>query len=133
MLSIRLAVVLFRIVFIGYRESTEFRLYEKDLELSERRALHANASLAAINGRFNPHFLYNSLNSITSLSKTDPVKTEHMAMSLASYFRKNTNRENTNVISISDELESIRHYLEIEKIRFGDRFQFEIISSKDLN
>ncbi|MGE5426429.1 MAG: sensor histidine kinase, partial [Methylococcaceae bacterium] len=84
------------------------------------------AELQSLRAKINPHFLYNALNSIASLATTDGRKTEQMALSLSDFFKYAINREQKQLNSLSEELNAVRTYLEIEKVRFGERLNFEI-------
>ena len=97
----------------------------KKVAVSESKALSSEAELNAMQASVNPHFLYNSLNSIASLAKTDPEKTEQMAIALSKFYKYNTNRDRSAVSSLGAEIELVRTYLKIEKIRFGERLNFE--------
>jgi sensor histidine kinase YesM len=99
---------------------------EKDIKISRQNELLVKSQLNAIQARINPHFLYNSLNSLAELSKKDTDKTEKMALSLSELFQYNTNRDNELSISLSKEIDMIRLYLSIEKQRFSDRLDYEI-------
>jgi two-component system, LytTR family, sensor kinase len=88
--------------------------------------LKTQAELGALQAKINPHFLYNSLNSIASLVHTDPEKAEQMTMLLSKLFRYTTDRKNENFNTISDELEIVKTYLDIEQVRFGDRLSYAV-------
>ncbi|ASB49717.1 sensor histidine kinase [Alkalitalea saponilacus] len=103
-----------------------------EIQLSKLRELKTKAELNALHSRINPHFLYNSLNSIAGLCKTNPEKTERMALSLSRLFRYSINREQSDWTTLKEEMEMIHIYLDIEKIRFDDRLDFEIILPDDL-
>ena len=75
----------------------------------------------------NPHFLYNSLNSIAGLAQEDPAKTEEMAIALSHFYKQSTNRQGEHWNTIQETLELLQTYLGIEKIRFGDRLQFDVV------
>jgi sensor histidine kinase YesM len=77
--------------------------------------------LASLHARINPHFLYNSLNSIASLATIDADKTEKMTTKLADFYKYNTNRNASFHSTLRDELQMVDTYLEIEKIRFGEK------------
>ncbi|MDJ0806246.1 MAG: histidine kinase [Gammaproteobacteria bacterium] len=80
------------------------------------------ARLQALNSRIRPHFLFNSMNTIASLTRTDPVKAEEVVENLADLFRVSlaaVDRQAT----LGEELELARQYLSIEKQRLGDRLQ----------
>ena len=101
-------------------------LKEKNVELSRLRELKTNAELKSLQSQINPHFLYNALNSIASLAPVDSVKTQKMAHSLSDLFKYTINRKGKKMSTVSDEVIMVQNYLDIEKIRFGDRLQFTI-------
>src|SRR5690606_6933184 len=74
----------------------------------------------------NPHFLYNSLNSIAGLSTENSIKTREMAMALSKLFKYNINRDENSFASIKDEVEMAVLYLNIEKIRFEERLDYSV-------
>lgn len=91
----------------------------------ELRQLATAAQLAALRAQVNPHFLFNSLNSIAQLISTDPEKAEACVERLAEVFRYMLRSSNAEFVPLSDELEVAEAYLAIEKARFGDRLQIE--------
>ena len=99
---------------------------EKEVELSKLKELHSQSEMKLLQSQINPHFLYNSLNSIASLAKTDADKTQKMAHSLSDLFKYAINRKGKENSTIKDEIEMVKTYLEIEKIRFGEHLQFHI-------
>ncbi|MCQ0111404.1 sensor histidine kinase [Zhouia amylolytica] len=128
------AILIFfsRMLFLYLQAHSEAMLHKKDVELSKLRELKAQAEVASLHARINPHFLYNSLNSIAALAHSSPDKTEQMALSLSDLFRHNINRKNEATSSIQDEIDAVKAYLEIEQIRFGDRMTYSIEVDKDL-
>ena len=70
--------------------------------------------------------MYNSLNSIASLAHIDADKTENMATGLSELFRYSINKENKTFVTVAEELEIVKKYLEIEKTRFGNKLVYEI-------
>lgn len=102
------------------------KIKEKELQLSKMEALKTKAELQAIQSRINPHFLYNSLNSIASLAISNPNKTREMALSLSEFCRFSLNKNNTDNVLIEDEIKMVSSYLEIEKIRFEDKLNFSV-------
>jgi len=105
----------------------------KKLTVSETKAMTSEAELNAVQASVNPHFLYNSLNSIASLAKTDPQKTEEMAIALSKFYKYNTNRDQSVLSTIDQEIDLLKTYLEIEKIRFEDKLHFELNLDPNLN
>jgi sensor histidine kinase YesM len=107
-------------------------IIENEAKLSNLRELKAKAELKSLQSQINPHFLYNSLNSIASLAPIDAAKTQQMAHSLSDLFKYSINRKGKKTSTVKDEIEMVKSYLEIEKIRFGDRLQFDIDVDKDI-
>ncbi len=102
------------------------KISEQEYQLLNLEKLKTRAELSALQAKINPHFLYNSLNSIASLVHGDPGKAEEMTVLLSKLFRYTTGRSNDDYFdTIENELEMVRTYLQIEQVRFGDRLQFE--------
>ncbi len=95
---------------------------EKKLEEQER--LLAEARLAALTSQINPHFLFNTLNSVSSLIRTDPNQARVMVVRLSKVLRRLL-RKHENFSPLRDELSFIEDYLAIEVVRFGDKLRFE--------
>lgn len=111
--------------YIFQQEKAESRKQRKIKEASlEKELIHAQ--LEALHAKVNPHFLYNSLNTIAGLALVDGEKTRQMALSLSRFFRYSINKEQSNLTSVAEELEMINTYLEIEKIRFGNQLDYTI-------
>jgi LytS/YehU family sensor histidine kinase len=100
---------------------------QKDVELAKMKELKNQAELNALHSRINPHFLYNSLNSIAGLAQINPDKTENMAVALSEIFRYSINKENKTFVKVEEELEMVKKYLEIEKTRFEDKLNYTIV------
>lgn len=83
------------------------------------------AELRALRAQINPHFLFNSLNTIANLIVTDPPRAETMTLRLAKVFRHVLANSSRPLVPISDEMEFLRTYLEIEEARFGSRLQVD--------
>ena len=95
---------------------------EKKLE--ERDRLLAEARLAALTSQINPHFLFNTLNSVSSLIRTDPNQARVMVVKLSKVLRRLL-RKHENFSTLREELSFIEDYLSIEMVRFGDKLRFE--------
>lgn len=100
------------------REVEEVRLVEARL-----REEAARAELAALQARINPHFFFNTLNTISSLLEEDPGRAEEVVQTLADLFRYTFKAAGEGPVRLSEELDFVRHYLEIERARFGDRLR----------
>src|SRR5450432_4692172 len=95
---------------------------EKKLE--EQARLLVEARLAALTSQINPHFLFNTLNSVSSLIRTDPNQARVMVVRLTTMLRRLL-RKHENFSPLRDELSFIEDYLSIEVVRFGDKLRFE--------
>jgi sensor histidine kinase YesM len=105
---------------------------QKDVELSKLKQVNAEAEVRLLQSQINPHFLYNALNSIASLALVDGEKTQKMSYALSNLFKYSINRKEKRTSTIGDEIKMVQNYLDIEKIRFGDRLQFSIEAGKEL-
>lgn len=101
---------------------------EKKLEEQER--LLVEARLAALTSQINPHFLFNTLNSVSSLIRTDPNQARIMVVRLSTILRRLL-RKHENFSPLRDELSFIEDYLSIEMVRFGDKLRFETDVARD--
>ena len=89
------------------------------------RELAVSAQLAALRAQVNPHFLFNSLNSIAQLIVTEPRKAEACVERLAEIYRYLLHRAHTDFVPLAEELSVAESYLEIERARFGDALRVE--------
>jgi len=112
---------------VSYANLAAKRLrFERELEISRLNELKTKAELDALQAKVNPHFLYNTLNSIAELSLHQGAKARQMTIALADLFRYSLNKKNETVIAIEDEVEMVENYLMIEKIRFEDKLDIFI-------
>jgi two-component system, LytTR family, sensor histidine kinase AlgZ len=86
--------------------------------------MQARARVHALQARIRPHFLFNSMNTIASLTRTDPARAESAVQDLADLFRANLS-EKRNTITLAEELEVAQIYQRIEQIRLGDRLKVD--------
>lgn len=107
-------------------QGMKIKLKEKELQLNKAEVTKTQAQLEALQSKINPHFLYNALNSIASLAHEEPDKVEKMAISLSKLFRYSITTSSNNHATIQEETDIIRTYLDIEKIRFGDKLNYSI-------
>ena len=84
------------------------------------------AQLASLESRVQPHFLFNTLNSIAALIHEDPKGAERMTGQLASLMRSSLDQQATPLVALDDELQTVRDYLAIEQVRFGERLRYRI-------
>ncbi len=127
-LLINLLISLVVTTVVGFyqsqRTNLEVRLKERELDIIKLNQMKTQAELQTLQSRINPHFLYNSLNSIASLIAIDADKAEDMTLKLSKLFRYSINTQNANLTSVKEEVDIVKTYLDIERVRFGDRINF---------
>ena len=101
-------------------------LQEKVKEGARLNELLKESELNMLRSQINPHFLFNSLNSISSLTITNPEKAREMVIKLSDFLRYSVSTSAAGFTSLEKEMANIQRYLEIEKIRFGDKLVFGI-------
>lgn len=113
-------------------QSAEKKLQDK--ELGEQRAmkLAAEARLHSLESRIQPHFLFNTLNSISSLIAVNPALAEQTVGRLATLLRASLDSSNQPLIPLRQEMEMVQSYIEIEKVRYGDKLRGSIEAPTDL-
>ncbi|NOR73954.1 MAG: hypothetical protein GQ525_02220 [Draconibacterium sp.] len=101
---------------------------EKVLNESKLISLVKEAELHALKSQINPHFLFNSLKSISSLTMTDPAGAQEMVINLSQLMRYSLKHDQKEMVTFQQELENNKLYLNIEKVRFGSKLNpvFEI-------
>jgi sensor histidine kinase YesM len=121
-----LLLVIARVLLMILNYFSQSIVNAKDVQLSRLKELNSQVQTKLLQSQINPHFLYNSLNSIASLALVDASKTQQMAYSLSDLFKYSINRKGKKMGLIKDEIEMVESYLSIEKIRFGERLKYEI-------
>jgi LytS/YehU family sensor histidine kinase len=107
-------------------ESTKSKLRTEELERERALKLATEARLSSLEARLHPHFLFNTLNSISSLIPVDPVRAERMLERMAALLRFSFDSHRGGVVPLEQELKIVRDYLEIEQARFGARLRYSI-------
>jgi signal transduction histidine kinase len=102
------------------------------LEGERLRGEVAEQRLIALTGQLQPHFLFNTLQGISTLIHRDPGKADEMLTRLSELLRDLLRHRDSPLIRLEDELKYIRTYLEISQFRFGDRLSFSIDSPSKL-
>lgn len=115
-------VLLFGLVVMTYYLFiSAINLAEKASRQAQLEALVKEAELKVLRSQLNPHFLFNSLNSISSLTITDPEKARDMIVKLSEFMRYSLSGKNEQPVTLRQELDNLHLYLDIEKIRFRER------------
>jgi two-component system, LytTR family, sensor histidine kinase AlgZ len=98
---------------------------EAETRAQEARTLARESELKALKAQINPHFLFNCLNSIAALATVDGPRAREMCIKLSEFLRRTLKLGEQGSISFAEELALARAYLEVEKVRFGNRLQIE--------
>ena len=90
---------------------------------AQAQILAREAELRALKAQVNPHFLYNSLHSISALTTVDPARAREMCILLGDFLRKTLGLGEKSLIPIEEEIALVDSYLRVEKVRFGNRLE----------
>jgi len=104
---------------------------EAERRAAEEEVNTREAELRALRAQINPHFLFNSLNSIAALTAMDPGEARRMCLLLSSFLRETMSMGDEKQVPLKRELELIESFLEIEEVRFGDRLKVDKEIDKD--
>jgi hypothetical protein len=115
-----IVTVAFHYLLIAQERTREAETAGRDL-----RELAREAELKALRAQLDPHFLFNSLNSISALTTLDPPGARRMCVLLADFLRSSLRLGEQQLAPLAQELELLRAYLAIEQIRFGSRLQVD--------
>ncbi|MCB9648316.1 MAG: histidine kinase [Deltaproteobacteria bacterium] len=110
------------LVIVGVSEA----LTRLQLRTREAEAARMRSELAALHARLNPHFLFNSLNTVAALIGEDPTRAEVAVVRLSELMRHTVVGAKAHWIALGDEVEATRSYLEFEALRYGPRLRFEV-------
>lgn len=108
----------------GFLAAISLRYFYLQHEARLRLTAESQARIAALQARIQPHFLFNSMNIIASLTRVDPERAERVVEDLATLFRASLEAPGTTV-SLKRELALCRHYLDIEQLRLGERLRLD--------
>ena len=112
--------------FIYNQMSIAESLAEKRKQIAEQQLILEQSRMQIMVSQIKPHFIFNKLTSIAQLCEDSPEEAQQMTIAFANYLRKNmSSLDEIKPIPFSEELEHIRNYLTIEKVRFGDMLEIE--------
>lgn len=106
---------------IKYYQDMQKRL-NRELELQN---LLKDSELQMLKSQINPHFIFNSLNSVSALTTSQPEDAREMVIKLSDFLRYSLGKNNSELNSLEQEIKNASLYLDIEKVRFGDKLNFE--------
>ncbi|SEL51365.1 sensor histidine kinase [Parapedobacter koreensis] len=119
-------------IYFSMKERQKAVLQQKEMDIMRMGKLKTEAELAALQSKINPHFLYNALNSIASLIPSNPAKAEEMTVKLSNLFRQSINQEQGHWGTVASELDIVNTYIDIERVRFGERIRFSVAVEEGL-
>jgi len=108
-------------IYVGITRNRRGQVREVELELTLRQT-----ELRALQAQINPHFLFNSLNTIRGMISEDPARARQMVTSLAALLRRSLQATAAQTIPLSEEMEAVADYLELERTRFEDRLRVSL-------
>ena len=121
-----LGVVLYGLSAIAHYLAIEFqRARAAERRQLESQLMAQEAELRMLRTQIDPHFLFNSLNSISALTSQDPKRAREMTLQLAEFFRHTLGLEAHRKVTLEAEAKLLMHFLAIEKVRFGARLSVE--------
>jgi two-component system, LytTR family, sensor kinase len=110
-----------------------FYLIKYYLEIKERsnqelelQGMVKDAELRMIKSQINPHFIFNSLNSVSALTISKPEAAREMVIKLSEFLRYSIGKDNVEMNTLAQEIQNASLYLDIEKVRFGNKLQVEM-------
>ena len=119
-------VTLYGLSALGHYLAIELaRVRESERRELEARVMAQDAELRMLRSQIDPHFLFNSLNSISALTSIDPAGARAMTLQLADFFRHTLGLEAHRKVSLDAEVTLALHFLAIEQVRFGERLVVE--------
>jgi two-component system, LytTR family, sensor kinase len=124
------AIVAFLILLY---QRLEARLEAKICENEKLQRLQIESKLSLLQSKINPHFLFNTLNCMIDVLRRDPKLVEKLILNLSDIYRKTLMMPDTALVPLKDEITLVEEYLEIEKVRMGERLKYTFEVDENLN
>ena len=109
-----IVLIYYQLIYFDY-------LNERSTRQAQLESMLKSSELEMLKSQINPHFIFNSLNSISSLTIISPEKAREMIVKLSDFLRYSLGKQNDQMTSLKDEVNNILLYLDIERVRFGER------------
>jgi len=109
------------------------RYRDRELRASQLEGQLAKARLQALKAQLDPHFFFNTMNSISSLMHRDIEKADAMIAGLSNLFRLNLQRGDDQEVTLGEEMEFLEQYLELQQLRFGSRIKIDVRTDPELH
>ena len=125
-------IVTYWMIVAGAHAIDYYRRYrERERQAAELEILLTRARLQTLQMQLHPHFLFNTLHTISSLMDDDPAQARQMMSRLSKLLRRTLDHGERQEVTLADELEMTRQYLEIEQVRFQDRLDVRIDAGEE--
>lgn len=116
-----------------YYAFTNYFLYrDREVEASRVKAQLSEARLSALKMQIHPHFLFNTLNSVSALLERQPAEARRVLAQLAELMRASLKADARHLVPLEEEIEFLRRYLDLERIRLGDRLEVSLSIDPDV-
>ena len=128
----------FNVIMIGISSATIIMYFyihdeqEKEQRKDDAEKLAKETELVKLRQQLQPHFLFNSLNSISALAGNQPEQARKMIQQLSDFLRGTLRKDEQQLVTLAEELQHLQLYLDIEKVRFGHRLATHIDSVEEL-
>jgi len=119
------------LVLIYYLVTNTQKLQERTKQEEQLKSLVRETELNMLKSQINPHFLFNSLNSIASLTMSNPDEARDMIIRLSDFLRYSLKHRENEFVPLEEELGRMKDYLAIEKVRFGEKLLYDFEIGKD--
>lgn len=127
-----LGIMIYLVLVLVYYLVINTRSLKERAQAEERlRTLVKESELNLLKSQINPHFLFNSLNSISSLILTNPEEAQEMIYRLSDFIRYSLKHRENEYVSLREEIGRMKDYLAIEKVRFGEKLIYRIDTSEE--
>ncbi len=126
--------ILFLYLLYKFREKQLLKIEKQKQDLKEAELRSKISELDALRNQMNPHFIHNSLNSIQNfIFKNDPEKANYLLSRFSKLIRSSLNLSKLENITLEEEIDFLENYLELEQMRFQDKFDFKIVTAPNLS
>lgn len=119
------------IVSVAVAVKANRRSHERAVHAAELEAQLKSAQLAVLSNQLQPHFLFNTLNAIASLTRESPAAAEEMIVRLCVLLRASLETKNHQEVALQTEMEILDKYVSIQRVRFGDRVNIDVDIPED--
>jgi sensor histidine kinase YesM len=116
---------------IFYLILADEKVQEAEHQVLEQKFLASQAELKSLKTTIHPHFLFNSLTALSTLTISDPKRAQEVCLQLSDFFRYNLRYSQKENVTVEDELKHVENYLSIEKTRLGDRLRTDMKIDKE--